>query len=147
MLGHMPAAASVTDCTEQIHRLIQPGVTPAPEAFEQIAHQLSTLGFFVDALPSGESDFDAFVARLQGKTSEAAEDEESIAAPEATASVESELARQTRDTQALVEALKRHRRTSACRKNSSRISRPSSRMPIWWPTTPWAKAPRRRWRP
>jgi chemosensory pili system protein ChpA (sensor histidine kinase/response regulator) len=31
MLGHMPAAASVTDCTEQIHRLIQPGVTPAPE--------------------------------------------------------------------------------------------------------------------
>ncbi len=106
MLGHMPAAASVTDCTEQIHRLIQPGVTPAPESFEQIAHQLSTLGFFVDALPSGESDFDAFVARLQGKTSEAAEDDESIAAPEATASVESELARQTRDTQALVEALK-----------------------------------------
>lgn len=106
MLGHLAAASSITDCTEQIHRLAQPGATPAAEAFERIAHQLSTLGFFVDALPSGESDFDAFVARLQGKTSEAAEDEESVAAPELTVSVESELARQTRDTQALVEALK-----------------------------------------
>lgn len=99
MLGHLGSGFNITDCTEQIHRLAQPGATPAAEAFERIAHQLSTLGFFVDAFAlSGGSDFDAFVARLQGKTSEPAEDEESVAAPERPVSVESELARQTRDT-------------------------------------------------
>ncbi len=106
MLGHLNAASSVTACTEQIHRLAQPGAQHLPEDFEQVAHQLSTLGFFVDALPSGESDFDAFVARMQGKPCDAEERDELAIAPEMTVSVESELARQTRDTHALVEALK-----------------------------------------
>ena len=106
MLGHLSAAASVTACTEHIHRLVQPGAEHAPDEFEEIAHQLSTLGFFVDALPSGESDFDAFVTRMQGKTAALAVDEEAEAAPQPVVSVEDELARQARDTQALVEALK-----------------------------------------
>ena len=105
MLGHLSAASSVTACTEHIHRLVQPGAAHAPDEFEEIARQLSTLGFFVDALPSGESDFDAFVARMQGKTAVVAE-EEAEAAPQPVVSVEDELARQARDTQALVEALK-----------------------------------------
>ncbi|MBF1164563.1 MAG: Hpt domain-containing protein [Dechloromonas agitata] len=105
MLGHLGAVSSVNACTERIHQLAQPGATHTPEAFEEIANQLSTLGFFVDALPSGESDFDAFVARLQGQNLEAAT-EEGLTAQESALSVESELARQARDTQALVEALK-----------------------------------------
>src|SRR5574343_301552 len=106
MLGHLGAAASVTACTAQIHALAQPGSAHAAEDFENIAHQLSTLGFFVDALPSGETDFDAFVARMQGETPAGEADDEDVAAPEPRLSVESELARQARDTQALVEALK-----------------------------------------
>ncbi len=106
MLGHLSAAASVTACTTQIHALAEPGSTHAAEDFENVAQQLSTLGFFVDALPSGESDFDAFVSRMQGETASPEAEDEELAAPEPTVSVESELARQARDTQALVEALK-----------------------------------------
>ncbi|MDE2439810.1 MAG: Hpt domain-containing protein [Betaproteobacteria bacterium] len=106
MLGHLGAAASVTACTAQIHALAQPGSAHAAEDFENIAHQLSTLGFFVDALPSGETDFDAFVARMRGEAAAPEPEDEDLAAPEPMLSVESELARQARDTQALVEALK-----------------------------------------
>lgn len=106
MLGHLSAAASVTACTGEIHALAQPGAAHAAEDFENVAHQLSTLGFFVDALPSGETDFDAFVARMQGETASPEPDDEELVVPEPTVSVESELARQARDTQALVEALK-----------------------------------------
>ncbi len=105
MLGHLSAASNVNACVQQIHALAQPGAAHAAEDFENIAHQLSTLGFFVDALPSGETDFDAFVARMRGERNEAA-DEEECAAPEPAVSVESELAKQARETHALVEALK-----------------------------------------
>ena len=106
MLGHLGAASSVTGCIEQIHALAQPDSARAAEDFEEIAHQLSTLGFFVDALPSGETDFDAFVGRMRGEKAASPEEDEEDAAPEPALSVESELARQTRETHALVEALK-----------------------------------------
>jgi chemosensory pili system protein ChpA (sensor histidine kinase/response regulator) len=105
MLGHMGAAASIKACGEQIRAFAQPGATPGPEDFENIAQQLSLLGFFVDALPSGESDFESFVARMQGG-SEEIEADDAFPEPAAVASVETELAQQARDTHALVEALK-----------------------------------------
>jgi len=106
MLGHMGAAASIKACGEQIHAFAQPGATPTPEDFENIAQQLSLLGFFVDALPSGESDFESFVARMQGGSEEVVEEDDFLPAPVAVSSVEAELAQQARDTHALVEALK-----------------------------------------
>lgn len=106
MLGHMGAAASIKACGEQIHAFAQPGATPGPEDFENIAQQLSLLGFFVDALPSGESDFESFVARMQGGNEEVVEEDDALPEPLAIASVEAELAQQARDTHALVEALK-----------------------------------------
>jgi len=105
MLGHLSAASNVTACIQQVHALAQPGAAHTAEDFENIAHQLSTLGFFVDALPSGETDFDGFVARMRGEKEESADDEE-YAAPEPAISVESELAKQARETHALAEALK-----------------------------------------
>ncbi len=105
MLGHLSAASNVTACIQQIHALAQPGAAHTAEDFENIAHQLSTLGFFVDALPSGETDFDSFVARMRGEKQESVDDEE-YAAPEPAVSVESELAKQARETHALAEALK-----------------------------------------
>lgn len=102
MLGHMPAAAGLKTCAEHIRHFAEPGYVPAHEDFEAVARELSVLGFFVDALPAGEKDFDAFVRRLQGEAEVA--DAPHGMAPEA-ASVESELAQQARDTHALVEAL------------------------------------------
>jgi len=61
------------------------------------------LGFFVDALPSGEKDFDAFVRRLNGEVETDSVEIEDEPAP---VSVESQLAQQAADTHALVEALK-----------------------------------------
>ena len=106
MLGHMGAAASIKACGEQIRAFAQPGATPGAEDFENIAQQLSLLGFFVDALPSGESDFESFVARMQGGSEEIVEADDDLPEPVAIPSVEAELAQQARDTHALVEALK-----------------------------------------
>eukprot|EP00825_Cyclidium_porcatum_P014974 TRINITY_DN1822_c0_g1_i7.p1 TRINITY_DN1822_c0_g1~~TRINITY_DN1822_c0_g1_i7.p1 ORF type:complete len:929 (-),score=133.59 TRINITY_DN1822_c0_g1_i7:207-2993(-) len=106
MLGHMGATASVKDCGEQIHRFAEPGSTHSPEDFEKIAQQLSILGFFVDALPGGETDFEAFVNRMQGTKAIDEETEDAAAESELAPSVETQLAQQARDTHALVAALK-----------------------------------------
>ncbi|MBS1140831.1 MAG: Response regulator receiver:CheW-like protein:ATP-binding region, ATPase-like:Hpt [Proteobacteria bacterium] len=106
MLGHMGAMASVKDCGEQIHRFAEPGSTHSPEDFEKIAQQLSILGFFVDALPSGETDFEAFVSKMQGGQTIDEDTEDTFLETEAASSVEAELAQQARDTHALVAALK-----------------------------------------
>ena len=106
MLGHMGATASVKDCGEQIHRFAEPGSTHSPEDFEKIAQQLSILGFFVDALPGGETDFEAFVNRMQGTKAIDEEAEDAAAESELAPSVETQLAQQARDTHALVAALK-----------------------------------------
>lgn len=105
MLGHMGAVASLKDCGERIQQFGAPGYQAAPEDFEAVAQQLSLLGFFVDALPSGESDFESFVRRMKGET--LSEDDETVGfEPAAAPSVESQLAQQALETHALVEALK-----------------------------------------
>ncbi|MFZ2269390.1 MAG: Hpt domain-containing protein [Azonexus sp.] len=103
MLGHLGAAASLKACSDQIRRFVETDFAPTHEDFEAVARELSVLGFFVDALPSGEKDFDSFVRRLDGETEVVAGDSEEEPAP---ASVESQLAQQALDTHALVEALK-----------------------------------------
>jgi len=105
MLGHLGAAASLKECGERIQRFAEADYVAQASDFEAVAQQLSVLGFFVDALPSGEKDFESFVRRLHGE--EVSGDEplaaaESLAAP----SVEVQLAQQARETHALVEALK-----------------------------------------
>ena len=107
MLGHLGAASSLKECGSRIQQFALPGYSPANDDFEWVANQLSLLGFFVDALQQGETDFDAFARRMKGEKplnlggAEAAE-AESAPAP----SVETQLAQQARDTHALVEALK-----------------------------------------
>ncbi|MBS1159465.1 MAG: Response regulator receiver:CheW-like protein:ATP-binding region, ATPase-like:Hpt [Proteobacteria bacterium] len=101
MLGHLGAVASLQTCGEHIRRFAETDYQPAQEDFEVVAGELSLLGFFVDALSSGEKDFDAFVRRLQGESETPAEDAE---AEQVT--VEAQLAQQALDTHALVEALR-----------------------------------------
>ncbi|HQR57840.1 MAG TPA: Hpt domain-containing protein [Azonexus sp.] len=105
MLGHMPAVALVQDCGTQIQEFARPDYAPLASDFEAVAQRLSTLGFFVDALQHGESDFDVFLRRLHGApVPEVGEDagEDLSAVP----SVEVQLEQHKHETQSLFEAFK-----------------------------------------
>ncbi len=105
MLGHMPAVALAQGCATQIQEFARPDYAPLASNFEAVAQQLSTLGFFVDALPHGESDFDVFLRRLRGtpapETGEMAGEDLS-----AVPSVEVQLEQHKHETQSLFEAFK-----------------------------------------
>ncbi|WP_226496408.1 Hpt domain-containing protein [Ferribacterium limneticum] len=103
MLGHFGAVNSLKECAASIHRFAQADYQPASEDFEAVADQLSLLGFFVDSLQNGETDFDAFVRRMSGEVSdEPVPEVEAAAAP----TVEALLVQQARDMQVLADALK-----------------------------------------
>jgi chemosensory pili system protein ChpA (sensor histidine kinase/response regulator) len=103
MLGHFGAVNSLKECAASIHRFAQPDYQPASDDFEAVADQLSLLGFFVDSLQNGETDFDAFVRRMSGEVSdEPVPEAEAAAAP----TVEALLVQQARDMQVLADALK-----------------------------------------
>lgn len=103
MLGHFGAVNSLKECAATIQQFAQPDYQPANEDFEAVADQLSLLGFFVDSLQNGETDFDAFVRRMNGEVSD-----EPMPEPEAAAAptVEALLVQQARDMQVLADALK-----------------------------------------
>lgn len=102
MLGHFPAVNSLKDCSARIQQFAQPGYLPVNDDFEAVASQLSILGFFVDALQSGETDFDAFVRHMKGDKPDESDDSEDLFVP----SVEAQLAQQAHDTHVLAEALR-----------------------------------------
>jgi chemosensory pili system protein ChpA (sensor histidine kinase/response regulator) len=103
MLGHFGAVNSLNECSAHVRQFAQPEYQPDGADFEMVANQLSMLGFFVDALQHGETDFEAFVRRMKGEKT-ASEESETEAPPAPT--VEAQLAQQARDTHALAEALK-----------------------------------------
>ena len=105
MLGHFGAVNNLKECGARIQQFAQPDYQPGNEDFEAVAHQLSLLGFFVDSLQNGETDFEAFVRRMNGEKPAAPSAEaETEAAPAPT--VEAQLAQQARETQALANALR-----------------------------------------
>ncbi|MDP3538483.1 MAG: Hpt domain-containing protein [Azonexus sp.] len=105
MLGHFGAVSNLNECSASIRRFSQPDYQPASADFEAVANQLSLVGFFVDALQHGETDFDAFVRRMEGEEAGSQESDDEVEAASAP-TVEDQLAQQTRETHALVEALK-----------------------------------------
>ena len=104
MLGHFGAVNSLKECGSRIRAFAEAETPPDDAEFEAVAHQLSLIGFFIDALQTGESDFDSFMRRMEGKDEPVLEEEEEETLPEMT--VEAQLAKQTQEAQALVEALK-----------------------------------------
>ena len=103
MLGHLAAVTSVQQCAERIRGFSRSGYVPAQPDFEEVAQQLSVLGFFVDSLQHGEADYDAFVSRMQGGTGhEAAAVEEAAPVP----SLEAQVQQHRQDAQVLLEAIK-----------------------------------------
>jgi chemosensory pili system protein ChpA (sensor histidine kinase/response regulator) len=107
ILGHDSALSLLQECRQQVQRFAQPGYAPVHEDFENVAQQLSMLGFFVDSLQHGTTDFDTFSRKMQGESPETAEenDEEAVELQPAP-SVETELEQQKKEAQALAEALK-----------------------------------------
>ena len=96
------AVAALHSSIEEIRRFADPAYVPLESDFEQLANRLSMLGFFVESLPQGESDYDSFVDRLQSRKQEDFEGE----GCDDEISVEEELQQNKRETHALLEALK-----------------------------------------
>ncbi|MBS1189136.1 MAG: chemotaxis protein histidine kinaselike protein [Rhodocyclaceae bacterium] len=107
MLGHDSALTLLEECRGHIHRFADAGYVPAHEDFENVAQQLSMLGFFVDSLQHGSADFDTFARQMRGESAVEIEEREEEAEPlEPAPTVEIQLEQQKKETQALVEALK-----------------------------------------
>ncbi|NJD26092.1 MAG: response regulator [Betaproteobacteria bacterium] len=106
MLGHLGAVTTLQECGESVRRFAAPGYTPAQDDFETVAHRLSVLGFFVDSLEHGESDYEAFVRRIDGDGEEAVAESVEEDDVEAAPSVEIQVEQARQETQALVDALR-----------------------------------------
>jgi chemosensory pili system protein ChpA (sensor histidine kinase/response regulator) len=105
MLRQEGATAAAQDCLETVLRFAAPDYLPAEGEFEQLASQLSMLGFFVEAMPRGVADFASFVRQMQAPSRDdadsAPEDED-----DSIVSVEQEVVQNRRETHALLAALK-----------------------------------------
>jgi chemosensory pili system protein ChpA (sensor histidine kinase/response regulator) len=109
MLGHFPAVNSLKACAARINEFSRPDYAVQPADFEAVADQLSVLGFFVDALQHGETDFTSFERRLRGEPDAPTPDEpdEDTSAPVSEApSVETILEQQAQDSRVLAQALR-----------------------------------------
>ncbi len=101
IMRHDGAVAAVRECTTQIRRFADPADASQPADFERVANQLSLIGFFVDAMAQGATDYDSFVRRMQPSAAPSRD-----AAPPAAVSVEQELAQHKEQAHALLGALK-----------------------------------------
>ncbi|WP_303785348.1 Hpt domain-containing protein [Azovibrio restrictus] len=109
ILGQDAAVRYLQDCERQILQFARNDVEAETGAFETVAQQLSTLGFFVDALQHGNIDFETFLGKLQGRPAaeEATPEEWDTGIGETPdASVETQLNQLKAETRALLDALK-----------------------------------------
>lgn len=95
VLGEMQAVELVTHNAAEIARFASQEQTPDPAEFDQLAHQLSALGFYVEALKSGPARLQRFLNPGSASDKETAGN-----------TVEAKLERETRATHNLVEALR-----------------------------------------
>ena len=124
MMRYDGAVEALNQCAAAIKLFAAPDYVPQEADFEQVAEQLSVLGFYVTSLPHGSSDFASFVRGMQ-PTAEAerareAQEKERAADPGAPTqgeaagerghpsptSVEQEVEQQKREAHALLEAVK-----------------------------------------
>jgi chemosensory pili system protein ChpA (sensor histidine kinase/response regulator) len=100
MMRHEAAVAVLKKCAADIKAFSAADYVPLETDFEQLAEKLSLLGFFVDALQHGATDFDAFVRKMESSTGR------EVLVEEPAATVEKELEEQKLDAHALLQALK-----------------------------------------
>ncbi len=110
MMRHDGAVAALRECSAEIKRFADPEYVPLESDFEHVASQLSVIGFFVDSLQHGASDFASFSRLMQSGSAPAGspepqEDGDSDAG-EDHVSVEQEVEQQKRQAHALLSAVK-----------------------------------------
>ena len=103
IMGQDKAVSLLRDCESRIKAFANPEALPSQQEFEAVAHNLSGLGFFVEALQHGPADLDEILKPVQPRTAPPPEEE---AGEPPAPSVEAELEQQKRETQVLVEALR-----------------------------------------
>ncbi|MFN0162182.1 MAG: Hpt domain-containing protein [Burkholderiales bacterium] len=117
MLGADRAVAALDESAADIARFTAADYLPAQEDFERVAHLLSGVGFFVEALQHGDADFDAAMRPVAPPVAATVSEDDSAAPVEdadldalapaaAPASVETELEQVRRDTRTLFDALR-----------------------------------------
>ncbi|MBA3903528.1 MAG: hybrid sensor histidine kinase/response regulator [Rhodocyclaceae bacterium] len=103
ILGQDKAVDLLRGCEDRIQAFADPEYQPQPGEFEDVAHKLSGLGFFVEALQHGPADLDAILQPVHPKAQTTAEE----AVEEADVpSVEAGLEQQKREAQVLAGALR-----------------------------------------
>lgn len=88
MMRHDGAVAVLQQCAADIKRFATPSYFPQQADFERVANELSTVGFFIDALPQGVVDFASFVRKLRAAPEDLSEE-----------NVEPAIVQQKRETQ------------------------------------------------
>lgn len=106
MMRHESAVAVLRNCAAEIKRFSGEEYAPRDEDYEHVASQLSMLGFFVDALVLGETDYETFSRRMESGLPGEANDGEELAEPDQGGFVEQEVAQQKLETRAMLGALK-----------------------------------------
>jgi chemosensory pili system protein ChpA (sensor histidine kinase/response regulator) len=100
MLGEQRARDSLAAAAEEIRRFSGAAHSASPQDFERIAQTLSGLGFYIEGLAHGKTDFEAAMQPIAA----ARKDEADAAQPVAT--VEAQVAEQQRETASLYEEWK-----------------------------------------
>ena len=122
MLGADRAVEALAECRAEIARFAVLGYVSLEAEFEKVAHLMSGLGFYVEALQHGPAEFDAFLQPVAARRPQAPEEEtlqmpatfagvdflldesDDAATEEETLTVEAELEAQRRDTRTIFEA-------------------------------------------
>jgi len=100
LLGEAKARDALEHCAGRIREFAGAATRPELADFEEVAQVLSGLGFYIDALRHGKADFAAAMRPVGEKVAPAEADQT------AARSLESELRKKTRATQALYAALR-----------------------------------------
>lgn len=99
MLGQERAADLLRECQARVADFASREETPAQQEFEDVAHKLSGLGFYIDALQHGPADLDAILYPDRPRAAPARGEQ-------VAETVEQDLAHKREAAQALAEALK-----------------------------------------
>ncbi|MBL8396832.1 MAG: Hpt domain-containing protein [Candidatus Accumulibacter sp.] len=100
IMHHVGAVATLRKCATDIRKFASSDYVPQEADFERVAEELALVGFFVDALQHGPTDFAEFAAQMKARKAGAVVDEQALA------SVEQEIEQGKRETHALLAALK-----------------------------------------
>jgi chemosensory pili system protein ChpA (sensor histidine kinase/response regulator) len=108
MLGEMSAAALVRESAGQVAALAQSPDAPSREACDDVAHKLSALGFYVEAIKTAPAKLEHF---LNPESAFAPEEEKAAVSD----TVEAQLVRESRETRNLADALQESPQDSGLR--------------------------------